>query len=149
MQLLHMDYLPPISTNQRHDIRLPEMADEALQDLPSNFQLPIYWYNHVHTLIDHGYTPVAIDLPFKSAQTLTLYRMTGDAFAHNLTAENVTVEKLPLGKRWRGKQLVVNAATGGDDRGLPPSSAFLYVFEEVAESAQPWSRKLIRAKQLH
>lgn len=98
---------------------------------------------------DHGYTPVAIDLPFKSAQTLTLYRMTGDASAHNLTADNVTVEKLPLGKRWRGKQLVVNAATGGDDRGLPPSSAFLYVFEDVVEAAQPWSRKLIRAKQLH
>lgn len=80
---------------------------------------------------DAGFTPVLVDLPFKSASSVTLYRLTGNATAHNLTADNISVEKLALGKRWHGSSLVINEQTGADVRGMPPSSVFLYVFDGV------------------
>ena len=87
---------------------------------------------------DTGFTPVTVDLPFRSAQAITLHRMSGEATAHNLHADNVTVETLPLSKLWRGQQLHVDPSTGGAAQGLPPSSVFLYVFEGVdADTARP------------
>jgi len=85
---------------------------------------------------DADFTPVVVDLPLKSAISLTLYRMTGDATANNLKADNVQVEKLALGKRWTKSNLVVNQATGADPRGLPPSSVYLYVFDGVVPMAK-------------
>ncbi len=98
---------------------------------------------------DTGFTPVTVDLPFRSAQAITLHRMSGEATAHNLHADNVTVETLPLGKHWRGQQLHVDPSTGGAAQGLPPSSVFLYVFEGVdADTARP-PRSRVRSRQVH
>jgi hypothetical protein len=98
---------------------------------------------------DSGFTPVSVDLPFRSAQSITLHRMSGEATAHNLHADNVTVETLPLSKLWRGQQLHVDPSTGGAAQGLPPSSVFLYVFEGVdADTARP-PRSRVRSRQVH
>jgi hypothetical protein len=81
---------------------------------------------------DAGYTPVVIDLPFAHAKSLTLYRMTGEPGANNLSsADNVKVERIDLPRLPMGKKLVINAVSGADDRGLPPGSTFLYVFDGV------------------
>lgn len=97
---------------------------------------------------DAGFTPVVVDLPFKSATSLTLYRMTGDATANNLKADNVQVEKLALGKRWAKPSLVVDQFTGADPRGVPPSSAYLYVYDGVVPVSKAASRYR-RAGALH
>lgn len=80
---------------------------------------------------DAGFTPVVIDLPFKSAASVTLYRMAGEAIANNLKADNVTFEKLLISKSWRNASLIINNKSGAGARGLPPSSVFLYVFDDV------------------
>jgi len=99
---------------------------------------------------DAGFTPVVVDLPFKSATSLTLYRMTGEATANNLKADNVQVEPLTLGKRWAKSILVVNQTTGADPRGVPPSSVYLYVFDGVGPAAKaPAMYRGASALQLH
>jgi hypothetical protein len=82
---------------------------------------------------DDGYTPVSVELPFDTARSITLYRMSGPPQANNLIADNVKIEKLPIaGSALAGKRLTVNAETGGDQRGLPAASTFLYVFEGIS-----------------
>lgn len=84
---------------------------------------------------DDGYTPVVVDLPFDRAGSLTLYRMTGEPRANNLLSpRNVMIERLDLGAV-TSRQFVLNAASGADDRGLPPASTFVYVFENTASTA--------------
>lgn len=81
---------------------------------------------------DAGFTPTTIDLPFARAGKLTLYRMAGEPRANNLLSpRNVRIEKLELGE-WNGGRLTLNAATGADERGLPPAATFMYLFEEVS-----------------
>lgn len=99
---------------------------------------------------DAGFTPVVVDLPFKSAASLTLYRITGNATANNLKADNVQVKKLALSKRWIKSNLIVNQTTGADSRGIPPSSVYLYVFDGVLTTAKaPSMYRSARALQLH
>lgn len=84
---------------------------------------------------DDGFTPMTVDLPFARARSLTLYRMTGDPHANNLlSAQNVKIERIDLGEVTQGRRLVLSAASGADDRGLPPASTYVYVFEGVSSS---------------
>jgi hypothetical protein len=83
---------------------------------------------------DDGYTPVTIDLPFGPAKAITLFRMTGNPKTNNLTADNVKVEKIAIPAARVSSTLVLNAATGADDRGLAPGSTFVYVFDGVEAS---------------
>lgn len=81
---------------------------------------------------DDGFTPVTIDLPFARAKTLTLYRMAGDPRSNNLLSpHNVKIDKVDIGE-WSKGRLMLDAASGADERGLPPASTFMYVFEETA-----------------
>ncbi|MEW6514343.1 MAG: hypothetical protein AB1443_10100 [Pseudomonadota bacterium] len=81
---------------------------------------------------DHGFTPTTVDLPFARAGKLTLYRMAGDPRANNLLSpRNVRIERIELGE-WNGGRLTLNAASGADERGLPPAATFMYIFEEVS-----------------
>lgn len=132
-----------------HTIAVPTVAVKASAKSASALQSPVvavYATRHRQRLSvvvisrklagfpdveDAGFTPVVVDLPFKSAASLTLYRLSGDATANNLTADNLTVEKLALAKRWRQASLVVNQATGADARGMPASSVFIYVFDGI------------------
>ena len=84
-----------------------------------------------------GFTPVSLELPFTSAQKVTLHRLAGDPRAHNLDSEEVKIEKVDVAGAIKaapgGETLVfpVDDTTGADKRGLPPGSTFLYVFEGV------------------
>ncbi len=77
----------------------------------------------------NGFTPVTLDLPITKASKVTVFRMTGDPRAHNLDREDIKVEKIELPGNLATPAFVINAATGADDRGLPPASTFLYIFE--------------------
>jgi hypothetical protein len=77
---------------------------------------------------DDGYTPVNVELPFGGAKSITLYRMTGAPDANNLLSDNVKIEKLEIPSSTLGRRFSLNAETGADERGLPPASTFLYVF---------------------
>ena len=78
---------------------------------------------------DDGYTPVTLNLPFKSAKKITLYKMAGDPRAANLDAENVKIEKQEIPAKEFSPTFTLNAARGADARGLPPAATYLYVFE--------------------
>ncbi|MBU1690124.1 MAG: hypothetical protein KJ958_04835 [Gammaproteobacteria bacterium] len=80
---------------------------------------------------DDGYTPVNVELPFSEAKSITLYRMTGAPQANNLLSDNVKIEKLEIPLSKLGRRFSLNAETGADERGLPPASTFLYVFDGV------------------
>lgn len=80
---------------------------------------------------DDGYTPVNVELPFSEAKSVTLYRMTGAPQANNLLSDNVRIEKLEIPPSKFGRRFSLNAETGADERGLPPASTFLYVFDGV------------------
>ncbi|WP_372521478.1 hypothetical protein [Sulfuricaulis sp.] len=80
---------------------------------------------------DDGYTPVSVELPFSEARSVTLYRMTGAPDANNLLSDNVKIQKLDIPSSNLGRRFRLNAETGADERGLPPASTFLYVFDGV------------------
>lgn len=81
---------------------------------------------------DDGYTPVTVELPFSKAKSITLYRMTGAPDANNLMGDNVRIEKLEIPSSTLGRRFSLNTETGADERGLPPASTFLYVFDGVS-----------------
>ena len=77
-----------------------------------------------------GYTPVTLELPFDTSQSVTLYRMSSLPITNNLLADNVKIEKIELPSAVVDhRRLTLNTASGADVRGLPPASSFLYVFE--------------------
>ena len=86
---------------------------------------------------DDGFTPVTLELPFKSAGRITLYKMAGDPRATNLDGDQVRIEKQEIPSGAFSPTFVLNAARGADDRGLPPAATFLYVFEDTATPVLP------------
>ncbi|MHB8622293.1 MAG: hypothetical protein ACYDBA_02855 [Sulfuricaulis sp.] len=87
---------------------------------------------HYPVISDDGYTPVTVELPFNEAKSVTLYRMTGAPDANNLLGDNVKIEKLEIPSSNLGRRFRLNTKTGADERGLPPASTFLYVFDGVS-----------------
>jgi hypothetical protein len=78
---------------------------------------------------DDGYTPVTVELPFTRCESIRIFRMAGDHTAHNIYADNVGFESATMpGSRFE-QEFAINRATGADERGLPPASTFIYVFE--------------------
>jgi hypothetical protein len=68
-------------------------------------------------------TPVTLNLPFKSARSITLHRTTGSPSDHNLDAEKVKIETVPLpADALKDGRLTI-------DGGLPPAASYLFVFE--------------------
>jgi len=80
---------------------------------------------------DDGFTPVTVELPFAKASRVTCHRMAGDPRLTNIDAEKVKIETVSVPAETVGATFTLNAKTGADDRGLPPGSTFLYVFEGV------------------
>jgi hypothetical protein len=58
--------------------------------------------------------------------------MTGSPYANNLLSDKVTIERLEIPALKHGRRFSLNADTGADERGLPPASTFLYVFDGVS-----------------
>jgi hypothetical protein len=86
---------------------------------------------------EDGYVPVTVDLPIRGARRLTLYRMTGAPGDNNLLSDNVRIDRIELPAALAGPRLRLDAAHGADERGLPPASTFVYVFEGIEPAARP------------
>ncbi len=80
---------------------------------------------------DDGYSPVTVHLPISTAESVTLYRMTGDPASHNLDTDQVRIERLELPKSVAKKRFIVGEQSGSSAEGLPPASVFLYVFDGI------------------
>ena len=80
---------------------------------------------------DAGYTPVTIELPFSSANKITLFRMTGKARDDNVLSDNVKIRKMNLPAASFNSKFKLNKHHGLDGRGLPPAATLLYVFDGV------------------
>jgi hypothetical protein len=83
------------------------------------------------TADDDGCTPTEIELPFRTARNLTLHRMDGAYDATNVRREETRVEHLGLTPPVDLSRFALDRNVGAADCGLPPASAFLYVFEGV------------------
>jgi hypothetical protein len=83
-----------------------------------------------------GFTPVTVELPFDRAESITLYRMSGAPEANNLMADNVKIDKLAIPASQLNRRFSVDASSGAEQRGLPPASTFLYVFEGIKPALQ-------------
>jgi hypothetical protein len=80
---------------------------------------------------DDGCTPTEIELPFHTARSMTLHRMDGKYDATNVRREETRVERLGLTPPADLSRFTLGPAVGAADCGLPPASAFLYVFDGV------------------
>jgi hypothetical protein len=80
---------------------------------------------------DDGFTPVALELPLERAKSVTLYRLGGAAEANNVKAQDVKVARVALPAALARRRFELNAASGADERGLPPAATYLYVFDGI------------------
>jgi hypothetical protein len=80
-----------------------------------------------------GSTPTTLNLPFSSANKITLLKLSGDPRATNVDAENIKLQSqdIPL-STLANKSLTINSASGGAATGMPMGSIFLYIFEGAA-----------------
>jgi hypothetical protein len=82
---------------------------------------------------DPGCTPVEVALPFASAERVELHRMSGPYAAHNVDADRVGIEVQQIAPPLDPSHFQLGAATGALECGLPPASAFLYVFKGIRD----------------
>jgi hypothetical protein len=80
---------------------------------------------------DDGCTPTEIELPFHTAGSMTLHRMDGTYDATNVRRQETRVERLGIAPPADLSRFVLGPQVGAAACGLPPASAFLYVFEGV------------------
>ena len=77
-----------------------------------------------------GYSPVKLRLPFASARTIHLTKLVGDPRDNNREREKVKlVEQSVPASALRAGVFQIDQATGGGKGGIPPGTAFIYVFE--------------------
>ena len=77
-----------------------------------------------------GATRVALTMPPRAAERITLYRLTGDPRENNLEERRIAIESIPVpAKALHDGRFEVSSETGGLENGLPPGSVYLYVFE--------------------
>jgi len=91
-----------------------------------------------HDVVDlgDGYTPVTLHVPFLEASSIMLHTLAGDPRVSNRNEMNIKPESKTIDASTLSHgTFVVNERTGGGERGLPPGSIFLYVFEESSASA--------------
>jgi hypothetical protein len=130
-----------IPTYQREGADVPLMSAYAIQ---GENTLSVFVLSRkvdgIHDGVDFGdgTTPVTIHLPITECVTATRYALTApdgspaDPRANNIAAVNVAISALPLApSECNDGVLVVGPATGGVAGGMPPGTAFLYVFEST------------------
>lgn len=78
-----------------------------------------------------GVTPVKLNLPFEKAAKITQYYLTGAPGDSNLDSEKVKLLSRPVPATSIDAKRIftIDDKTGGAAAGLPPGTAFLYVFE--------------------
>ena len=78
----------------------------------------------------NGYTPVTLNLPFDTAETITLHTLSGDPRQSNRDAMNIDIASQSIAPAsLTNGTFVVNENTGGGAEGMPPGSIFVYVFD--------------------
>ena len=75
-----------------------------------------------------GYTPLTLRLPLRSAQTVTLYAMTGDARLTNLDADLVRINQTAIAPGLFNRDFRLDQLRGVSSAGLPPGATMVYVF---------------------
>ncbi|SFI48397.1 hypothetical protein [Albimonas pacifica] len=80
-----------------------------------------------------GCTPVEVALPFASAASLVVHRMDGPYDAHDVDADRVRIAREALAPPADPTRFRLGPATGAPACGLPPASAYLYVFEGIVD----------------
>ncbi len=76
-------------------------------------------------------TKVVVRLPFKSAKSITLWRLTGAPQDTNLTEQKVRIVRQPVRTTALQNGLFrIGIETGGVKGGLPPAAIFVYVFDK-------------------
>jgi hypothetical protein len=79
-----------------------------------------------------GYCPVTVHFPFRNAGKITLQKLVGNPRDTNMTEEKIKlVEQTIPASAVRDGLLEINETTGGGKKGIPPGTAFTYVFEDV------------------
>lgn len=79
-----------------------------------------------------GYSPVTISLPFKSAAKISMMKLVGDPRDNNREERKVKlVEQSVPASALHGGLFQINETTGGGKGGIPPGTAFVYVFEDA------------------
>ena len=78
---------------------------------------------------DDGYTPVTLNLPFKTAKKVTLYKMDNNLRDHNLDADVVKIKTQEISVKRDISKFIINDKTGATARGVAPGSVYCYVFD--------------------
>ncbi|PTY06471.1 hypothetical protein DB346_00880 [Verrucomicrobia bacterium LW23] len=80
-----------------------------------------------------GYAAVTLQLPFTAAERISLHKLSADPRTTNRESDKVKIESKDLDAKALGSdgKLIINTATGGGEKGLPPGSIYVYVFEET------------------
>ena len=74
-----------------------------------------------------GNTPVTLRLPFESAASTTLYRLTGDPRANNIDSLNIDIQE----------EVAANPTSSDYTFSMPAGSVYLFVFEDTTLVPQP------------
>jgi len=82
-----------------------------------------------------GYTPVTLRLPFKKAARITLRKLVGDPRETNMVEEKVRLVRQPVpASAVRDGVFRIAPVSGGGPGGIPPGTAFIYVFEAADQA---------------
>ena len=79
---------------------------------------------------DDGFSHVTLELPFKKAKAITLYRMAGNPAANNVNDNEVKIETIDIPASNFRKNFILNATNGATPRGVEPSSTYLYLIDK-------------------
>ncbi len=91
--------------------------------------------NHDGVDFGDGYTPVTLHLPFEEPTQITLHRLANtdgtpaDPRNNNLEALNLAIVSEDVEVVNFSSDFVIDEKTGGETGGLPPGTAYLYVFQ--------------------
>ncbi len=81
-----------------------------------------------------GCSPVTLHLPFATAGSIALHKLTGDPRQSNMDAMNIAIQSQDIpAAALKGGTFAVNEQTGGRQDGMPPGSVYLYVFKDTAK----------------
>jgi len=118
---------------------VPLISSYAFQDGAATYVFVLsrkYPGNHDGVDFGAGFTPVTLRLPFSATprriQLHKLARSDGSAADpgdNNRTAETVFIHSSEIPTASFQQAFPISAQTGGTDEGMPPGTAFLYVFE--------------------
>ncbi|MBI5723033.1 MAG: hypothetical protein HZA50_03665 [Planctomycetes bacterium] len=83
-----------------------------------------------------SFTPVTVELPFKPATKVAVYKMTDNQRAHNMDSDAVKIQTQELSADVFSQSFKLSEKIESDDKGLLPAVTFVYVFEGATGGEQ-------------